>query len=131
MFLIAKTALGDPLRARAGATMKAMERGFRENALSYLFVLRLIPLFPFFLVNLVPAFLGMPLRSYLVATFFGIMPATFVFASVGDGLGAILDANQKPDVGIILRPEIFGPLLGLALLAMLPVLYKKFRRRRI
>jgi uncharacterized membrane protein YdjX (TVP38/TMEM64 family) len=127
IFLAARTALGEALRQRAGPAMRKMEAGFRENALSYLLILRLIPLFPFFLVNLVPAFLGVTLRVYLIATFFGILPATFVFASLGNGLGAIFDAGKEPDAGIIFQPEIIGPIIGLALLALAPVVYKKWR----
>ncbi|HAT36764.1 MAG TPA: hypothetical protein DCS82_13700, partial [Rhodospirillaceae bacterium] len=91
LFLAAKTALGDVLRAKAGPAIKSMEAGFRENELNYLLVLRLIPLFPFFVVNLVPAFLGVSLRNYLLGTFFGIMPGSFVYVTVGAGIGSIFD----------------------------------------
>jgi len=130
LFLAARTGLGEPLRARAGPGLKRMEAGFRENAMSYLLVLRLVPLFPFWLVNLVPAFLGVPLRTYVIGTFFGIMPGTFVYASVGRGLGAILAEGKKPDLGIIFKAEILIPLLGLALLALIPVVYKRLKARR-
>jgi uncharacterized membrane protein YdjX (TVP38/TMEM64 family) len=130
IFLAARTAFADMLRARAGPTLQKMEAGFRENAFSYLLVLRLVPLFPFFLVNLAPAFLGVPLRIYVAATFFGIVPGTVVYSSVGAGLGAILKQGGAPDTSIIWRPEIIGPLLGLAALALLPVLYKRMKARR-
>lgn len=126
LFLAAKTALGDILRAKAGPAIRRMEAGFQENALSYMFVLRLVPIFPFFLVNLAPAFLGVRLRTYMIATFLGIIPGTFVYALVGNGLGAIFDAGETPDLSIIFAPEILLPLVGLAALAMLPVLYKHF-----
>jgi uncharacterized membrane protein YdjX (TVP38/TMEM64 family) len=127
IFLAAKTALGDSLRARAGPSLRRMEDGFRENALNYLLFLRLIPLFPFWLVNLVPAFLGVRLSTYVVATFLGIIPGTLVYASVGNGLGAVFDAGQSPDLGIIFRPAVILPILGLAVLAILPVAYRKIR----
>jgi uncharacterized membrane protein YdjX (TVP38/TMEM64 family) len=130
LFLAARTGLGEPLRARAGPGLKRMEAGFRENAMSYLLVLRLVPLFPFWLVNLVPAFLGVPLRTYVIGTFFGIIPGTFVYASVGSGLGAILEAGKSPDLGIIFKAEILIPLLGLALLALIPVVYKRLKAKR-
>ena len=130
LFLAARTALGDVLRARAGPFMSKMEDGFRNNALSYLLVLRLIPLFPFWLVNLVPAFLGVSTATYVIGTFVGIIPGTFVYASVGNGLGALIDAGQDPDLGIIFRPEILGPLVGLAVLALVPVVYKKIQARK-
>jgi len=131
LFLAARTALGDALRARAGPALRRMEAGFQENALSYLLVLRLVPLFPFFLVNLVPAFLGVPLRTYVLGTFFGIIPGSFVYASVGNGLGAIFDRGETPDLGLIFNPEILTPLIGLAVLALLPVAYKKFKSSRL
>ncbi len=127
LFIAAKTALGDVLRAKAGPAIRNMEAGFRENELSYMFVLRLMPLFPFFLVNLAPAFLGVSLRSYVIATLFGIIPGTFVFALVGNGLGAVFDAGGSPDLGTIFKPEILFPILGLALLALIPVAYKRFQ----
>ncbi|MDQ2695879.1 MAG: TVP38/TMEM64 family protein [Pseudomonadota bacterium] len=130
VFLAARTGLGEPLRARAGPLLRKMEDGFRDNALSYLLVLRLIPIFPFWAVNLVPAFLGVDLRTYIIGTFFGIIPGSFVYTSVGSGLGVILDAGQKPDLGLIFRPEILLPLVGLAVLALIPVIYKKYRARQ-
>ena len=129
VFLAARTALGDMLRQKAGSAIKRMEAGFQENALNYMLVLRLVPLFPFWLVNLVPAFLGVPLRIYVIGTFFGIIPGTVVYASVGNGLGAIFAAGQTPDLGIIFKPEILGPILGLAVLAVIPVLYKRLKQR--
>jgi uncharacterized membrane protein YdjX (TVP38/TMEM64 family) len=130
VFLVAKTALGEPLRRRIDGRMARMEQGFRDDALSYLLVLRLIPLFPFWLVNLVPAFLGVPLRTYALATLLGILPGTAVYVSVGNGIGTVLEQGGRPDLGVIFRPEILGPLIGLALLALLPVAYKRWRRRR-
>ena len=83
IFLAAKTALGNSLKSKVGPWMARLEDGFQENALSYLLVLRLVPIFPFWLVDLVPAFLNVPLRTYVIGTFFGIIPGSFVFVSVG------------------------------------------------
>jgi uncharacterized membrane protein YdjX (TVP38/TMEM64 family) len=130
VFLIARTALGDALRRRAGPGMRRMEAGFRENALNYLLFLRLIPVFPFWLVNLVPAFLGVPLTTYVAATLVGIIPGSLVFASVGNGLGAVFASGGTPDLGIIFDPEIILPIVGLAVLAIVPVAYKKIRARQ-
>jgi len=130
LFLIARTAIGGFLEAKAGPFLQKMEAGFRENALSYLLVLRLIPLFPFWLVNLVPAFLGVSTTTYIAATFFGIIPGTFVYASVGNGLGALFDAGDDPDLGIIFEPQFLAPLIGLAVLAIIPVVYKKYQNRK-
>ena len=129
VFLIARTALGDALRAKAGPRIRRMEEGFRQDALSYLLVLRLIPIFPFWLVNIVPAFLGVPVRTYVLGTFVGIIPGAFVYASVGNGLGAVFDAGGTPDLGIIFEPAILLPIVGLAMLALLPVAYRKLKAR--
>jgi uncharacterized membrane protein YdjX (TVP38/TMEM64 family) len=130
LFLVAKTSLGDVLLTRMGGRVERMRQGFAEDALSYLLVLRLIPIFPFFLVNLAPAFLGVPLRVYMVATFLGIIPAGFVYALAGAGIGSVLDRGGALSASGILTPQILGALVGLALLAMLPVIYKRFRRGR-
>ncbi len=127
IFLIARYALADFFRAKAGAAIRKMEAGFNANALSYMFVLRLVPLFPFWLVNLVPAFLGVPVRTFVIGTFFGIIPGSIVYCSVGNGLGAVFDSGQAPDLGIIFKPEILGPILGLAALSLIPVIYKRYR----
>lgn len=130
LFVAARTAFADLLRGKAGSAIARMEAGFKENAFSYLLFLRLVPAFPFWLVNLAPAFLGVPLRTFVAATFLGIIPGTFVFASIGNGLGAIFDAGGTPDFGLLRQPQIIGPLIALALLSLLPVLYRRFRRAR-
>jgi uncharacterized membrane protein YdjX (TVP38/TMEM64 family) len=128
IFLAARYAFADVLRRRTAGFLRSMEAGFREDALSYLLVLRLVPLFPFWLVNLVPAFLGVPLRTFALATFVGIIPGTLVYALVGHGLGAVFEAGERPDLGIVFSWEILAPLIGLAVLALLPVLYKRLSR---
>jgi uncharacterized membrane protein YdjX (TVP38/TMEM64 family) len=129
VFLAARTALGDALREKAGSAIRRMQDGFNENALNYLLVLRLVPIFPFWLVNLVPAFVGVPLRTYVIGTVFGIMPGGLVYASLGNGLGELLAVGETPNLGIIFRPDILGPIIGLAILALLPVAYKKWKAR--
>ena len=129
LFLIAKTSFGDALRAKAGPALQRMQEGFQEGALSYLLVLRLVPLFPFFLVNLVPAFLGVSLRVYVLGTFIGIIPGTFVFATVGAGLGSVFDQGGEFSAAGILTPQIITALVGLAVLALIPVVYKKIKAR--
>jgi uncharacterized membrane protein YdjX (TVP38/TMEM64 family) len=128
IFLAAKTILGDLLRARAGPSLQKLEAGFRENELSYMLVLRLVPLFPFWLVNLAPAFLGVRTSTFVIGTFVGIIPGAFVFASVGTGLGAILESGGTPDGSAILQPRVLIPIVGLAILSLIPVVAKRFRR---
>jgi uncharacterized membrane protein YdjX (TVP38/TMEM64 family) len=129
LFLAARTALAGLLRARAAPWLVRLEAGFRADAFSYLLVLRLVPLFPFVVVNLVPAFLGVSLRVFVLATLIGIVPGTFVYATVGSGLGSIFDSGQPFTPAGILTPEIVLALVGLALLALVPVVYKKWSRR--
>ncbi len=130
VFLAARTAFADLLRARAGPFIARMEKGFREDALSYMLVLRLIPLFPFWLVNLVPAFLGVPLSIFAAGTLVGIIPATVVYALFGSGIGDVLDSGEEISLTGILNPALVLALIGLAVLALIPVLYKRYRTRR-
>ena len=129
LFLAARTALGDLLRSRTESFLGRMEAGFRKDAFSYLLVLRLVPLFPFFIVNLVPAFLGVGLGTYMAATALGIIPGTLVFTLAGCGLGSILEAGGEFSLASVLTPEMIAALCGLALLALVPVLYKRFGAR--
>src|SRR5499426_535980 len=130
LFSIAKTTLGDVLRAKASAWLPRLEAGFREHALSYLLVLRLVPIFPFFIINLVPAFLRVPLSTFILGTFFGIIPGTFVYATAGAGLGNALDSGESFTLRGVLTPQIVMALVGLAVLAMIPVVYKKLTAQR-
>jgi uncharacterized membrane protein YdjX (TVP38/TMEM64 family) len=129
LFLMAKITLGDDLRAKAGPWLRRMGAGFQDNALSYLLVLWLIPLFPFFIVNLGAAFLGVSWQTYVLGTFIGIIPGTFVYASVGAGLDSLLAAGGDFSAQDILTPRILTALTGLAVLALMPVLYKKVKGR--
>lgn len=129
LFLAARMAFADALRARAGNAVARMEAGFRENELSYMFVLRLVPLFPFWLVNIAPAFLGVSLRTYVIGTFFGIIPGAAVYAVFGAGLGSVLDDGGELTLAGVLTPEIVAAMVGLALLALVPVGYKRLRRK--
>jgi len=129
VFLAARTAIGDSLRRRAGPWLARMQEGFTENAFHYLLVLRLVPLFPFAVVNLVPAVLGMKLRDYALATFIGIIPGSFVYTAVGAGLGSVFDSGQEFSARGILTPQVVLALGGLACLALVPVVYKKLKNR--
>lgn len=130
IFIAARNASRDFIRKRAGRTIRRIESGFKENMVSYMLFLRLVPVFPFFAINLAMAFLGVPLRLYVLTTFFGIMPGSAVYASVGNGMGALLDIGRKPSMGIIFEPEILLPILALAALSLVPVGYRYWRRRR-
>jgi uncharacterized membrane protein YdjX (TVP38/TMEM64 family) len=125
VFLIARRAIGQSLRRCAGPRLRALEAGFRRDAASYLLVLRLLPLFPFWLVNIAPALLGVPLRTYVLTTAIGIIPGTFVYALFGAGLGSAIDRAETISLQAVMTPQILGALTGLAVLSLAPVLYKR------
>jgi len=129
LFLATKTSLGDYLRAHAGPWLAKVERGFADNQWSYLLAMRLFPAIPFFIANLVPAFLGVPLPVFVVTTFIGIIPATAIFATVGAGLGSVLETSVELNLHSLLTPQVKIALAGLAILAAVPVAVKFLRRR--
>ncbi len=129
LFLIARTALGTLMVRHAGGVVARLRPGLERDGFSYLLALRLIPAFPFWLVNLAPALAGMRLAPYAAATALGILPATFVFASIGAGLSAVLAAGRAPDLSLILSPAVLGPLVALALLALLPIAWRRWKVR--
>ena len=128
VFLAARAGLAG-LAARGGPVAFRLAVGFREHGLNYLLVLRLIPIFPFWLVNLAAGALGLRLWVYLVGTFIGIIPVTFIYASLGNGFSTLVEEGRHPDLSILFEPSVFLPILGLAALALLPVVYKRWRRR--
>jgi uncharacterized membrane protein YdjX (TVP38/TMEM64 family) len=89
-----------------------------------LFLIRLVPVVPFFIANLIPAFMQVPLHRFVISTFFGIIPATTVFSLIGAGLGEVFAAGETPNLGIIFEPHILLPILGFAALSLVPVLIK-------
>lgn len=129
LFLAARTALADTLREKAGPRLMRMKKGFEENAASYLLFLRLIPLFPFWLVNLAPAIFGIPLLTFIWTTFLGIIPGTFVYTQAGAGIGSILDAGETFQIQNVFTKDVAIALTALAIFSLLPILYKKFRRK--
>lgn len=133
VFLIAKSALGETLAAKAGPRFDRLRKGFRENAFNYLLALRLIPVVPFWLVNLAPGALGVPLGTYSLATVIGILPGTFAYSLAGAGLDQAIAAQGKGaaaglSASAFLTPQLIIGLIGLGLLALLPVVVKHFRK---
>jgi uncharacterized membrane protein YdjX (TVP38/TMEM64 family) len=127
LFMAARYIVGDALRARAGPSLQKFEAAFHRDAWSYMLILRLLPIFPFFIVNLGAALVGVRFPVFLLTTFFGIMPGTFVFASIGNGISVLLQAGQQPDLGVMSDPQILGPLLALALLSLAPIIWRRFK----
>lgn len=131
IFLAARFGLGETLEAKMDASSGMMTKirdGLRENEVSYLFLMRLVPAIPFFVANLAPALMGVKLRNYVLTTFFGIMPGTVVYTWVGAGLGEVFARGEKPDLGILFEWQVLGPILALCVLSALPILLKKFRK---
>ena len=133
IFLAARTGFGAKLGAKlegSDGIVKKIKDGIDENQWSMLFLLRLVPAVPFFLANLIPSFLEVPLRRFMISTFFGIMPGSVVFTSIGAGLGAVFERGETPDLGLFFEPYIIGPILGLCVLALLPIIIKAVRGQK-
>lgn len=148
VFLIARTAVGESFHERAGPWLAKLSVGFRQEALSYMLFLRLVPAFPFWFVNIAPAVLGVPLRIYLIGTICGIIPATFAFASAGAGLDSVVVAakneyascvalkgaqacTMKVQASLLLTKELLLSLVLLGLVALIPVVLKRWRRMHV
>ena len=128
-FLAARTALGPMIAGRARGPVDALRPALERDGFGFLLAARLVPVVPFWLANLAPALAGMRLAPFALATFLGIIPGTAVFASLGAGIGHVLDSGQAPDLAIILSPPVLLPLLALALLAIAPSLWRRWRTR--
>jgi uncharacterized membrane protein YdjX (TVP38/TMEM64 family) len=132
VFLFARKLFGDQALAKIGEQQPQLVAGIRRNAWSYLLVMRLIPLFPFFLVNLVAAFVGVSLPTYLLTTIFGILPGSIVYALSGAGLGDVLDRGSNLSVGSVFTPTIIAALVGLSVLSLLSLVVRShFERKNV
>ena len=132
VFFAVRTSLGAVLREKAERSrgkLKAVIDGVEAGAFGYVLTLRLIPLAPFWLVNVAAALAGAPLRAYAVATLLGIMPATFIYSSIGAGIGVVVARGQAPNLGVIFEPRILLPLVALGLLSLATTLFQRFRTR--
>jgi uncharacterized membrane protein YdjX (TVP38/TMEM64 family) len=149
VFLVARSSLGTVMASRVGPWLARLRDGFAENALSYLLFLRLVPAFPFVVVNLAAAALGVPLRTYVLGTFLGIIPGTTAFTVAGAGLGSVIKAQNRSyhacraampadpgtscpyriDTGALLTKELIVAFVLLGVVALIPVALKKWRAR--
>lgn len=146
IFLIAKTSFGETLAAKAGPWIGKLRQGFQENALSYLLFLRLVPAFPFVIVNLAPALLGVPLRTYVLGTLIGIIPGTAAYAIAGAGLGSVVEAQNKVyaaciaekgegncaykiDFSALVTTELVLAGAALGIVALIPVVVNWYKKR--
>ncbi|MEL7048275.1 MAG: TVP38/TMEM64 family protein [Pseudomonadota bacterium] len=146
LFLVAKTSLGETLASKAGGAVEKLREGFQENAFNYLLFLRLVPLFPFFVVNLVPGLLGIPLRTYVAATIIGIIPGTTAFSFASSQFGGVIEetnathaacvaANGEAacpyaiDASTLISQEIIMAFAAIGIVALIPVVLKKWSAR--
>jgi uncharacterized membrane protein YdjX (TVP38/TMEM64 family) len=149
IFLVAKTSFGEALAAKAGPWLSKLRQGFQENALSYLLFLRLVPVFPFVVVNLAPALLGVPLRTYVLGTAVGIIPGTVTFSVAGSSLASLVEAQNAShreclamrgenagsecpytlDPGALVTNELLIAFALLGCLALVPVAYRAWSKR--
>lgn len=151
LFLVARTSLGEGLAERAGPTVAKLRDGFRENALNYLLFLRLVPAFPFVMVNLAAAVLGVPLKTYVLGTLVGIIPGTTAYSVAGAGLGSVVEAQNasyraciaKAPAGVavetacpysidtskLVTKELLLAFVLLGIVALIPVVIEKWRKR--
>ncbi|MBL8671787.1 MAG: TVP38/TMEM64 family protein [Alphaproteobacteria bacterium] len=129
LFLAARSGLGEPLRGRCGPWIARLEAGFRRQAASYLLLLRLVPLVPFFIVNLVPAFLGVKLATFVWTTALGILPGGFAYSYVGAQFETIVARGEALTLASVLSAELIAGLAGLAAFAALPIAWRWWRLR--
>lgn len=133
IFLAVRTGLGAGLAARIDASdgrVKRLMDAIRANEFSVLVSMRLVPVLPFFIANLIPALIGVRTRVFMLTTFLGIIPGGVIYTWVGVGLGEVFARGETPDLGIIFAPHILGPLLGLAALAFLPSVLKLITKKK-
>jgi len=129
VFVACRTAFGDWAASRAGPVVQRIEAGFARDAFAYLLTLRLVPMVPFFATNVAAGLVRIRLSTLVGATLVGTAPSSFVFASLGSGLGGLFDHGAKADMRLLEAPQILMPLAGLALLSLAPVAWRLLRRR--
>jgi uncharacterized membrane protein YdjX (TVP38/TMEM64 family) len=134
LFLATRSAFGSFLRHRVDGVVKTLAEGFRENAFGYLFVIRLAPVFPFFVVNIAAALFDISLGRFVAATFLGILPGTFAYAYLGQGVDSVIvaaqDAGREAEVSDLVTGEITLAFLALAVIALTPTIVRQVRRHR-
>jgi len=133
IFLAARAGLGEVLTAKMNASdgkLKSLQKGLRENEISVMFLLRLVPVVPFFVANLLPALVGVRFFNFFWTTALGIIPGAIVFTWIGVGVGEVFDRGGTPDLSLLWSPQVLGPILGLAALAALPIVIKALRGKK-
>lgn len=130
MFLVSRTAIGDLLGRLAGKRIAKLREEAANDAFALILTIRLIPMMPFWLINVGAALVGVPLRTFVAATALGVVPSCFIYASLGSGLGSLFDSGAKPSGALLLEPQVLVPLGALCLLGVLPLGWRLVRGRR-
>ena len=134
VFLAARAGFGHDFATRIemrGGAVARLQTSLKENQIWVLLTMRLIPVMPFFISNIVPAFVGVRFSTFAITTFLGIIPADLIYTQLGAGLGDVFARGEVPHLHILLQPEFGLPLIGLALLAALPLVVKLFQRKKV
>jgi uncharacterized membrane protein YdjX (TVP38/TMEM64 family) len=131
VYFVCRTAFGNFLRQKPGALLTRIEEGFQNDAFAYLLTLRLIPAFPLLLVNVASGLMNIPVRTYLLASFLGMVPSSFVYAGIGAGLGHIFASGEPVTLHTLFSPRIYLPIVAMGALALLPPLWRYWRHRRV
>lgn len=146
VFLIAKSSIGSFLTERAGPFVQKLSDGFNDDAFNYMMFLRLVPIFPFWVINIAPALFNVKLRTYVITTFFGIIPGTYAIALLGSGLGSVIDKQKaifdtcvaekgadkcvfNVDISSLITPQLLVALAALAVVSLIPVGIKRWKSR--
>ena len=133
IFLAARWGLGATLTAKMEAAegrVQMLKQALRQNEIEVLLLLRLVPAVPFFVANLLPALVGVKFRNFLWTTAVGIIPGGIVFTWIGVGLGEVFDRGESPDLSLLWEPHVIGPILGLCVLAAMPIIVKSIRGKK-
>ncbi|WP_440616950.1 TVP38/TMEM64 family protein [Cysteiniphilum sp. 6C5] len=126
-YLAVRMAFAQSLKNKASGSIAKMRDGFQQNEFNYLLFLRLLPIFPFFIINIAVGVLGVSLRHFFIGTLLGIIPGTFIYAWVGSGLGFALEQGHALNLKVIFSPQILLPICALALLSLVPIIYRKLK----
>ncbi|MGV8989118.1 MAG: TVP38/TMEM64 family protein [Cypionkella sp.] len=133
VFSAARTGFGHELAERIearGGSVARLQQALKEHQVAVLLTMRLIPVMPFFISNLVPSLVGVRFWTFAITTFVGVIPADLIYTQLGAGLGAVFARGERPDLHILFTPEFGLPLLGLAVLSAAPLLLKLINRRK-
>ena len=128
VYLAVKSALGNILKNKAKGNIEKMRNGFEKNAFNYLLSIRLIPVFPFFIINIVCGVLSIKFKDFCLATLIGIIPGSVIYVWVGTGFGYALQQGRELRLGIIFEPQFIMPIMALAVLSLIPTFYKKLKK---